>query len=106
MQLIQIMSGFSDIKRQLRMKTQIEKEPWEFELWFTLEDGFLCVHDRHNHNLQLVMAVYSPEAQRWKTFLEMGSFGARLLLYAIEKFRAHEIHDELNELYELAGLRI
>ena len=106
MQLTQIMSGFSDIKRQLRMKAQIEKEPWEFELWFTLESGFLSVHDKQKHSSRIVLAFYSQEEQKWKTFLENGSFGERLLIYAIEKFRAREIHKKMNDLYGLTGFKL
>lgn len=65
----QFVAGFSEIKSHLRKQIKLSKSLSELRLWFSVDDGVLIVHDFHDHEKCLPLAIYyEPEAYWWVFF--------------------------------------
>jgi hypothetical protein len=97
----QIVSGFSDIKSELRTKSEIKKSLSEIRLWFSLEGDVLYVHDYDDHEKCIALAIQSSKG--WVVFLGKGKSGFRLLEYVFSRVTFVQVPEELNEQYKLYG---
>jgi hypothetical protein len=97
----QVISGFSDIKSELRDKAKIKKPLSEIQLWFTVDRGVLCVHDFSEHEKCIVLAIYSEKKTSWTVFLKKVS-GRRLVMWVLQ-YPPGRIGTEFNKLNDLYG---
>ena len=86
MEAYQIIYGFSEIKSELQTKSRISKPLEQLELWFTLEEDVLYVHDYTDHTKCIALAIYNPADKAWKYFLKTGSYADKLIKYVCELF--------------------
>jgi hypothetical protein len=83
---IQIMSGFSHIRSELRTNCRLTKSLDELALWFTFSDSVLYVHDLEEHINSMALAVcQSAKENIWVFRLREGSPGEQLLKQTIIK---------------------
>jgi hypothetical protein len=108
MDAMQIVSGFSDIKKQFRAKTKMNKSQRELSLAFSFQDGFFCVHDFWNRKVTMELAWYDFDRKNWKSFLNESSLGERLFWYFVElsKGESAKVRDKAEELFDLYGFFI
>jgi hypothetical protein len=101
----QIIAGFSDIKNELRIKASINKAFSELDLWFSLEEGVLYVHDYSDHAKSLALAAQNLTNKKWWIFLRKRTFGYLLIEQMLQKHVLEELIDELQELYSSHGFK-
>ena len=103
MQSMQIVSGFSDLKRQFRLKVASDKSFADLRFHFTAENEFLAMHDFQNHRSLMVLALYKPEARTWRIFVEDPSLGMNLIKYVTSSGDSAAALKLTRELYQLYG---
>ncbi len=97
---LQIMSGFKDIKTQIRTKYNLPKKENEFALWFDFKDDSLTAHDYENHRNHLTLATFTRN--HWQFWLKVNSPGRALIDEAIVKNKNFP-NQYLNKAFLLNG---
>jgi hypothetical protein len=97
----QILNGFSDIKFELRNRTQTQKSMADLRLWFSLKDEMLYVHDYHEHEIRIIIAIKSKLG--WTIKLDPRTFGHKLIFEAINNFEKENLIVRLFDLYKEYG---
>ncbi len=103
MESYQIISGFTDIKSELRAKTKIDKDMTELQLWFSFEDDLLCVHDYDKHAKNIILAIYYSENQNWSIIYKKKGNGYNLIDTVVRTTAIDKITEKFNKLYRLNG---
>jgi hypothetical protein len=80
MEAMYIASGFSDLGRQFISKTGCKKLKFDLKFHFTVQNGFLSMHDYNDHKSLMVLAIYDEPSRYWRLFTEKGSLGEELVL--------------------------
>ena len=103
MEQIKVIRGFSDIKIQLIKRCNLKKTPQELELWFTEDEHATYVHDKDDHNANMLIALENN--QNWVSRLIPNSMGDKTLNYFINQLnRKNEtLSSKLNFEYGLSG---
>ncbi len=101
MQTYQIVSGFSDIKSELRRKARIKKPLSELRLWFSLSEGVLYVHDYSDHMCSIVIALKAKT--HWIVYLDNKTFGYRLVFEIVNSVPEMKLVEYLSQLHEING---
>lgn len=101
MQSHQIISGFSDIKAELRTQTRTDKPMSELRLWFSLTDGVLYVHDYDLHRCCFVVAIKT--GLEWNVRLDPKTFGYMLIRETIGNGLEEKTVNRLHDLYDECG---
>ncbi|MEQ1664188.1 MAG: hypothetical protein ABL927_02290 [Bdellovibrionales bacterium] len=98
----QIISGFSEIKSEIRTKTRTSKSQNELRLWFTLTtDGTLYAHDYHDLKYCIALAIKTSDG--WIVRLDERKYGYKLIYSAVTKISETELISKLSSLYEDYG---
>ncbi len=103
MQAHYIVAGFSDIKSEFLEKTKIAKTIKDLSLWFTFEDDVLYAHDFLDHNVCIVIAIYSSDKNSWNILLKEKGYGYRLVQYLIGLSSRDKLMKAFNEYYRSYG---
>jgi hypothetical protein len=99
----QISIGLSSIKLQLIRKLGLNKDLNEMNIWFSLEDGVLYVHDFNKHKSCMVIALVSNRVER--CFLNGGHFDVEVVHHGYNKSieTKTNIAEAMNKLYNSDG---
>ncbi len=101
MQSHQIISGFSDIKAELRTRTRTNRPMSELRLWFSLTDGLLYAHDYELHRCCIVIAIKNSD--NWFVRLDPKTFGYKLVSETISRWPEVKLVKQFQVLYEGYG---
>lgn len=99
----QIMAGFSEIKFELRNKTNLSKSLDELRLWFSFEDNEFFAHDYDEHEKLITLAIYHGNENTWQITFQGGSYGKRLVENAVDIFERSELATSFSDLYRSHG---
>jgi hypothetical protein len=97
----QIISGFSDIKSEIRTKTRTPRAQNDLRLWFSLTEGSLYAHDFNEHKYCVLIAYKSYDY--WVVRLDTKIYGHKLIYKAVTEYKENEIIKKLHRLYESYG---
>ena len=103
MERMHIIAGFSDIKSELRTKTQINKLLTNLRLWFSYNNGILCAHDYHEHNKNIILVVFNSSENTWRLFLRENSYGKNLVMDIVYNTPQDKILVRIRALYAEYG---
>ena len=103
MHAYQIVAGFSEIKSELRNKTNINKVLSDLQLWFSYEVDVLYAHDHADHLKCIALALYKRPEGTWAISFTGGAYGKQLVAHVINKFGAKSSAYEFNNLFQLYG---
>ena len=99
----QIMAGFSEIKTQLRTKTNLNKTLADLQLWFSNEGDVLYAHDFHDHEKCMALAVYNGSKSIWRVIFLGNAYGREVIEYAIGGIGPERSATKLNSMYNSHG---
>lgn len=105
MQELSVVIAFSDIKREFLAKVRTNRSIEDLQLWFTLVDGVLYVHDYEDHEVCMVLALWQDEAKILKVYLPSGSFGDRFIKYLFRTYSQGQLLRKLQDYYDSCGFR-
>ncbi len=100
---IEVMSGFKEIKTAFRSKCGISKPVYELELWFTVKDKVLHVHDMEDQKISMALALFLSRQNTWKIRLTPNSAGELLVRKATEEI-FNSPNEYLNTRYRQLSL--
>lgn len=99
----QIVAGFSEIKSQFRIKENLTKPLAELQLWFSFEEDILYVHDFHDHEKSMALAIYNGRETKWWVVFRGKGYGRRVIEYAIDRFELNKLAGRFYKLYRSHG---
>ena len=103
MQTYQIVAGFSDIKSELQIRANINRDLKDLQLWFSFEEGVLYVHDHREHEKCIALALYNESQQVWQITFGGGAYGKQLIRHAVRSFSTGTLIRNFYRLYRLHG---